>query len=137
MARADDDPCEMMQTPSTPRSMAPPVLSGSSAVYSGSSAGMSTSLACLASSLLAMAARMASTSMRSDPSIVFRVTLPVKPSVTTTSTSSLMMSRPSTLPMKRTPAPALSRPCVSLTSGVPLVSSSPIDSRPTRGSAMP
>ena len=37
---------------------------------------------------------------RSPPSSVLRTTLPVNPSVTTTSTSSVMRSRPSTLPMK-------------------------------------
>ena len=37
------------------------------------------------------------------PSSVFSTTLPVNPSVTTTSTSSVMMSRPSTLPMKSMP----------------------------------
>ena len=41
----------------------------------------------------------------SDPSRVFSTTLPVKPSVTTTSTRSVMTSRPSTLPMKRTAGP--------------------------------
>ena len=50
-----------------------------------------------------------------------------------------MRSRPSTLPMKVRPpsaAPASSA-WVSLTSGLPFVASSPIDSRPTLGSAMP
>ena len=28
IARADDDPCEITQTPSTPRSAAPPIVSG-------------------------------------------------------------------------------------------------------------
>ena len=65
------------------------------------------------------------------PSIVFRTTLPVKPSVTTTSRAPPGMSRPSTLPTK----PGVSRRSAwaASTCSLPLPSSSPIDSRPTRG----
>ena len=41
IATAPLEPCEMMQTPSTPSSTAPPYVSGLSDVYSGSSAGIS------------------------------------------------------------------------------------------------
>ena len=76
---------------------------------------------------------------RVPPSRVLRTTLPVKPSVTTTSTRSDRTSRPSTLPMnlpdvRRHPGSA-SRAWVSLTRADPLPGSSPIDSRPTRGSS--
>ena len=43
------------------------------------------------------------------PSSVLRATLPVKPSVTTTSTSSVMRSRPSTLPTKVAPVEPIQR----------------------------
>ena len=56
-------------------------------------------------------------------------------SVTTMSTSSVRMSRPSTLPMNVTPAPF--RRVGSFTSVLPLVFSSPIDSRPTFGAPRP
>ena len=84
---------------------------------------------------------MAPTSDRMAPSNVFSTTLPVNPSVTTTSTSGVMTSRPSTLPMKVPPAArraseASSSVCVSLTSDVPLDDSSPIDRSPTRGRSM-
>ena len=66
-------------------------------------------------------------------SAVLSTTLPVKPSVTTTSQVPLNRSRPSTLPMKfRWPA-RRSSGSVSCTSSLPLLSSSPIDSSPTRG----
>ena len=70
------------------------------------------------------------------PSSVFSVTLPVNPSVTATSTVSLMMSRPSMLPMKLMPDASASSLNASLRSESPLPGSSPIDSSPTRGSAI-
>ena len=76
------------------------------------------------------------------PSSVLSTTLPVKPSVTTTSTSGVITSRPSTLPTKVPPAArSASEPSrsawVSFTSGVPFDGSSPIDRSPTRGCSMP
>ena len=47
IARSLDEPWEMMHTPSTPSSIAPPYASGSSVVYSGSSAGISASACAL------------------------------------------------------------------------------------------
>ncbi len=67
---------------------------------------MTTLAASFTSSLLVRAPSMPSTTVFTPPSRVFRTTLPVKPSVTTTSTRSVMTSRPSTLPMKRTSGPA-------------------------------
>src|SRR5579875_1192314 len=96
------------------------------------------------------AARASSSASRTDstvridqrrmPSAALSRTLPVKPSVTITSTMSLIRSRPSTLPTKETsgpPSPLASRAWVSLTSRLPLDGSSPMESRPMRGSAMP
>ena len=57
--------------------------------------------------------------------------LPVKPSVTTTSTVAAGRSRPSTLPAKSMPGARLSRRCASTTSSRPLPASSPTVSRPT------
>ena len=57
-----------------------------------------------------------------SPSISFSATLPVKPSVTTTSASPVVRSRPSTLPTKssgRSAARAASAACASTTVGVP------------------
>ena len=55
------------------------------------------------------------------PSIAFRATLPVKPSVTTTSSSPPVRSLPSTLPTKLScVSAAASRSCAATTSGVPL-----------------
>ena len=76
--------------------------------------------------------------LESAPSSDFSATLPVKPSVTTTSTPGRSSrSRPSTLPMKRTPRPSASSAWVSLTEGLPLVDSSPIDNSATEGSGLP
>ena len=64
------------------------------------------------------------------------MTLPVKPSQTTTSTSPWKMSWPSTLPMKRTGAFSSSSK-VSLLSALPFASSVPTLISPTLGSACP
>jgi hypothetical protein len=77
---------------------------------------------------------------RIDPSIVFRATLPVKPSVTMTSAAPVKKSRPSTLPMKSTPgpaAPAARRAWVSFSSGLPFDFSSPMESNATVGRSTP
>ena len=70
-----------------------------------------------------------SNTTRSAPSSDFRATLPVKPSVTITSTLPSRRSRPSTLPTKSTPTPAASSACASLASWLPFVDSSPIDKK--------
>ena len=73
------------------------------------------------------------------PSRVFNATLPVNPSVTTTSAASVSRSRPSTLPMNRAPSnwASVSRPWAFLTNGLPFPGSSPMDSRAIRGSSTP
>ena len=65
--------------------------------------------------------------------MVLRATLPTKPSQTATSVWPLKRSRPSTLPMKLMPGSARSRGSVSRVRALPLESSSPMESRPTRG----
>ncbi len=68
-------------------------------------------------------------------------TFPVKPSVTTTSAAPCRICVPSTLPAKSMSeepfARSASATCASRTSGVPRVSSSPLESSPTRGRSMP
>ena len=76
------------------------------------------------------------------PSIVFSTTLPVKPSVTTTSAAPVVRSVPSTLPTNvsaagAAAARAASAACASITVEVPFVGSSPFESRPTRGRSTP
>ena len=65
-------------------------------------------------------------------SLAFRATLPVKPSMTMTSTLPVNRSCPSTLPMKLS-VDSFSTSWTSLVSSFPLVSSSPMLMRPTRG----
>ena len=62
-------------------------------------------------------------------------TLPVKPSVTTTSTRSVSTSRPSTLPTKFTSLSWASSSWVVFTSVLPFMDSSPMDISPTLGLA--
>src|SRR5829696_6710284 len=71
---------------------------------------------------------------RATPSAVLRTTLPVNPSVTSTSATPAPMSRPSTLPTKRTQRDSLIRWCASLARSLPLPGSSPTLIRPTRAS---
>ena len=70
------------------------------------------------------------------PSSTFSATLPVKPSVTRTSTGESTRSVPSTLPMKFKSLSAR-RSCASTTCSVPFLASSPFESRPTAGRATP
>ena len=70
------------------------------------------------------------------PSMVFRATLPVKPSVTTTSTSPARRSRPSQYPWKRSPDRE-SAAAAARVSGVPLLGSSPLARIATLGRDTP
>src|SRR5208337_4532498 len=79
--------------------------------------------------------RSTSRTKRPMPSLVLSATLPTNPSQTMTSAFPLKMSRPSTLPMKWM-GRALSRGSASRVSSLPLDSSSPMESRPTRGLAI-
>ena len=72
-----------------------------------------------------------------DPSRVLSATLPVKPSVTTTSTGEGIRSRPSMFPTKLSSGLAAKSWWVSFTRGVPLVDSSPIERSPTVGRSNP
>ena len=69
------------------------------------------------------------------PSISFRATLPVKPSVTTTSATPAVTWVPSTLPTKSIPAFPASFSWAAWTAGLPFIASSPLESRATRGRA--
>ncbi|OLT11737.1 hypothetical protein BJF79_23750 [Actinomadura sp. CNU-125] len=71
--------------------------------------------------------------VRTQPSMFFRTTLPVNPSVATTSTVPASTSSPSTLPWNRTGRSGSSR-AASRTSRLPFPGSDPIDSNPTSGS---
>ncbi len=65
--------------------------------------------------------------------------LPVNPSMTTTSAASSNTWVPSMLPTKFRPVPPSPASCswTSTSSGVPLTASSPLESRATRGDAIP
>ena len=97
-------PCPTTASPRRPSRIAPPVVSGSIWLRSEPSAGRNSSPPAAARGPERAAARTASATARAVPSIVFSTTLPVKPSVTTTSAPPLIRSRPSTLPTKSMPA---------------------------------
>ena len=121
------------QIPSTPSSMAPPWLSGVSFACDGQEVLEEHVARRLGLVVSADRLEHRGKDELSAPSRVFRATLPVKPSVTMTSTGEGMKSRPSTLPKKLSVDIPSRSWCVSLTSGVPLVDSSPMDSSPTVG----
>ena len=75
--------------------------------------------------------------LRAAPSISFSATLPVKPSVTTTSVVAEGRSRPSTLPAKEMPLACFSMLVGLDHLGRPLPASSPTVSRPTLGDSTP
>ena len=112
MAVADDEPWLMMQTPSTPEQHgAAGVLGVELRRRAGAAPAAARRPPPGSSSVGAERARAwRSTRARMPPSRVLRATLPVKPSVTTTSTSSVMRSRPSTLPTKVPPVEPIQRP---------------------------
>ena len=93
---------------------------------------MITADACRASSVASSTPNTRPDSARSAPSSVFSAMLPVKPSVTMTSTvSACMKSRPSTLPTN--PGIRSSRGYAALRSSSPLPASSPLERSPMRG----
>ena len=97
----------MTQTPSTPSSIAPPVSSGSSRCRVDERArGRARRRRRGSRAWRRSPGRGCRTRRRSVPSRDLRATLPVKPSVTITSTLPSSRSRPSTLPTKSTPTPA-------------------------------
>ena len=72
---------------------------------------------------------------RASPSIAFNITLPVKPSAINTSTTSSNASLASTFPAKRSILRSSSSLNDSLVRSLPLISSPPTESSPTRGNS--
>ena len=125
-------------TPRRPSRIAPPVLSGSISRRRPPSAGRRSSPPTAAIGFERAASETAPPTARAVPSSVFSTTLPVKPSVTTTSAPSASRSRPSTLPVKlRAGGLGRGRRVRRRAALVPLPASSPIDSRATRGRSTP
>src|SRR5215218_722291 len=124
-------------TPRSPSRMAPPVASGSMRRLSPPSAGRSRRPPSVAIGPERAASRTASATARAVPSIVFSATLPVKPSVTTTSAIPASRSRPSRLPRKSIASARASSSWASTTSAVPFFGSSPTESSATRGRSTP
>src|SRR3954454_12452924 len=146
MPSAVEPPWAITATPRRPRRIAPPTVLGSISSRSRPTRPRISSPPTLEMADEVTASRIARTTVREVPSIVFKAMLPVKPSVTTTSSSPPVRSLPSTLPTKFRPEPppfgalpgaAASRSCASFTSGVPLPASSPLDRRPTLGRSTP
>src|SRR6185503_18276424 len=106
--------------PRRPSRIAPPVVSGCSSRRSPPSAGFISRPPAAASGLERAALRIAPAIARAEPSITLRVTLPVKPSVTITSTVAAGRSPPSTLPANSIPGASLSSRFASTTSSRPL-----------------
>src|SRR5581483_1704533 len=130
-------PCPTTAGPRSPSRIAPPVVSGSICRRSEPSAGRRSIPPTAARGPERAAARTASATARAVPSIVFSTTFPVNPSVTMTSASPPIRSRPSTLPRKSMPSASLSLAFASTTSAEPLLGSSPTERRPTRGRFLP
>src|SRR4051794_30671802 len=124
-------------TPRRPSRIAPPTAFGSMAERRPPRAGRRSRPPAAASGPERAAPRTASATALAVPSSVFRVTFPVKPSVTTTSASPLSRSRPSTLPMKRMASVSASASWASTTSARPFFCSSPTESSATRGLSTP
>ena len=136
MAFREELPWQITTRPRTPSRQAPPTSSGSSAARRLRSAGFSSIPPIFARVLVPAAPLMRLKNADAQPSRSFSATLPVKPSVTTTSAVFLSRSRPSTLPTKFKPEPA-SNSCAARASSLPLLSSSPMFSSPTLGDATP
>ena len=124
----------MTQTPSTPSSMAPPVFSGSNSAATGHEVGHSTSAGRLG---LLVGAEDARACVDQEPQ---RPLERLERHVAGETVGhdhvgrAVRRSRPSTLPTKRDAGARLpSSAWVSFTRGVPLVGSSPIESRATAG----
>src|SRR5215211_435336 len=129
-------PCATTTGRRSPSRIAPPTRSGSSCSRRAPSRRLMSSPPALDTAPERIASRMAPVTALAVPSMAFSATLPVKPSVTTTSTLPPARSKPSTLPAKLRP-PAASRSPASSTSDVPLPDSSPTDSNPTCGRSTP
>ena len=82
-----------------------------------------------------ISSRSDSSTVRIVPSSTLSAMLPVKPSQTTTSAAPSSRSRPSTLPTNRSSVRRRAARCASRVSRLPFSGSSPIESRPTVGTA--
>ena len=101
MALALELPWQMMKGARTPIRRAPPYSEASICFFIRRSAGFMSRAPSLAKRPLSIRVFFRiSITAAARPSMVFKTTLPTNPSQTTTSTVPLLMSRPSTLPMK-------------------------------------
>ena len=98
MAQAPDDPWPTMHVPLTPRSGVPPNRSGSSLAFSWLKLPFTNTAPIFAGMLEVSASFTYLNSTFEVPSMVFKQTLPVKPSVMTTSNAPAIRSPPSQLP---------------------------------------
>ena len=126
----------MMQMPRTPRSGAPPYCFALVLRFSAFSAPAISSAPTMRSGLRVISCLSQLLTAWAMLSLVLRMTFPVNPSHTTTSTSPLKTSWPSMLPMKLMGAVS-SASNVSLLSALPLASSVPTLMRPTCGGLRP
>src|ERR671934_824982 len=132
IARGDELPCAITARPRRPSRYAPPYVSGSRRVRSRRAAGRISRPPSFPRGVAVISSRKAASRFAIVPSSSFRTTLPVKPSVTTTSAAPRRMSRPSVLPAKLSPL-AASSSCASSVSWFPFSASSPIESRRISG----
>ena len=100
IATRDELPCAMTTRPRNPSRYAPPCASGSRRARSRRAAGLISSPPSLPRGVRSISARNPSNTERIVPSSSFSETLPVKPSVTTTSAAPSSSQRLSTLPAK-------------------------------------
>src|SRR3954451_5884930 len=136
IATLDEFPWAMTTSPRRPRRYAPPYVSGSSRERRRRAAGLISRPPSLPRGVAEISSRSASSSVLTVPSRIFSVTLPVKPSQTTTSVATRRSSRPSAFPAKFRSL-SRRRASASSVSWLPFSSSSPIERRRTSGFAMP
>src|SRR6266540_1815794 len=132
IARREEFPCAITARPRRPSRYAPPYVSGSSRFRSRRAAGRISRPPSLPRVVAVISWRNASSRFAIVPSRSLSVTLPVKPSVTTTSAAPRSRSRPSVLPPKLRSL-AASSACASSVNWLPFSASSPIESRRTSG----
>ena len=124
----------MMHTPRTPSSMAPPVLSGKSGFVTSISRSVRSSFTDSHGPGESISRNARPANPIIEPSSAFSTTLPVKPSVTTTSARDDMRSRPSTFPTN--PFIPERSSWARLRNASPFPASSPLESNPTVGNSV-
>ncbi len=137
---ASAEPCDLITVPFSPKNTPPFTRRGSIRRFSRFNEVSASKDATRANGVALKAWRKKSLIRLAVPSPVFSATLPVKPSVTITSTRSEGISLPSTKPTKSKSAEsAVSEinSCATFSSARPLCSSVPTLSKPTRGRAKP